>query len=116
MRGAGLDSASRHYALLMVPNRFCGLIAERADCHEDKTLKAIKSNAGGLARISGERIWSELRRILEGKFAGDIMKVMLSIGIGPHIGKLDFLKSCLIPYLFKFCTPLIKQEPHFFFK
>jgi tRNA nucleotidyltransferase (CCA-adding enzyme) len=73
----------------MVSNRFYGRIAERTDCHEDSTLKAIKFSAHGLGKISGERIWSELRRILEGNFAGDLMKTMLSLGIGPHIGKLD---------------------------
>ena len=72
-----------------VPNRFCGRIAQQADCHGEKTLEAIKSNADGLLRISGERIWSELRKILEGNFAGDLMKVMLFLGIGPYIGKLD---------------------------
>jgi len=66
--------------------RFCGRIAQQADCHEEKTLEAIKSNADGLLRISGERIWSELRKILEGNFAGDLMKVMLSLSIGPYIG------------------------------
>lgn len=70
-------------------NRFYGRIAEQADRHEEGILEAIKHNAGGLLRVSGERIWSELRKILEGKFAGDLMKVMLSLGIGPHIGKLD---------------------------
>jgi tRNA nucleotidyltransferase (CCA-adding enzyme) len=73
----------------MVPNRFYGRIAERANCHEEKTLEAIKCNAEGLLRISGERIWSELRKILEGNSAGDLMKVMLSLGVGPCIGKLD---------------------------
>jgi len=72
-----------------VPNRFYGRIAQQAECHEEKTLEAIKANADGLLRISGERIWSELRKILEGNFAGDLMKVMLSLGIVPYIGKLD---------------------------
>jgi tRNA nucleotidyltransferase (CCA-adding enzyme) len=76
---------------LMVPNRFCGRIAEQTDCHEDRILKAIRLNAGGLGMISGERIWSELRRILEGNFAGNLVKTMLSLGIGPHIGKLNML-------------------------
>lgn len=75
--------------LVMVPNRFCGRIAEQTDRHDEKTLEAIKSNADGLLRISGERIWSELRKILEGNFARDLMKVMLSLGVGPNIGELD---------------------------
>lgn len=69
--------------------RFYGRIAQQAECHEEKTLEAIKSNADGLLRISGERVWSELRKILEGNFAGDLMKIMLSLGIGHYIGKLD---------------------------
>ncbi|XP_021936228.1 CCA tRNA nucleotidyltransferase 1, mitochondrial isoform X2 [Zootermopsis nevadensis] len=66
--------------------RFYGRIAEHADCHDDRTLKAIRLNADGLGRISGERIWSELRRILEGNLAGDLVKTMLSLGLGPPIG------------------------------
>ncbi|PNF36518.1 CCA tRNA nucleotidyltransferase 1, mitochondrial [Cryptotermes secundus] len=66
--------------------RFYGRIAEQADRHEEGIFEAIERNAGGLLRVSGERIWSELRKILEGKFAGDLMKSMLSLGIGPHIG------------------------------
>ncbi|XP_069681906.1 CCA tRNA nucleotidyltransferase 1, mitochondrial isoform X2 [Periplaneta americana] len=66
--------------------RFYGRIAEHANCHEERTLQAIKENVDGLSGISGERIWSELERILRGNFAGDIMKIMLSLGIGPHIG------------------------------
>lgn len=70
-------------------DRFYGRIAEQADRHEEGILEAIKRNAGGLLMVSGERIWSELRKILEGKFAGDLMKTMLFLGMGPHIGKLD---------------------------
>jgi tRNA nucleotidyltransferase (CCA-adding enzyme) len=74
---------------VVVPNRFYGRIAQQANCHQEETLEAIRSNAEGLLRISGERIWSELRKIMEGNFAGDLMKVMLSLGIGNYIGKLD---------------------------
>jgi tRNA nucleotidyltransferase (CCA-adding enzyme) len=83
------DAATRiqeDYLRILRYFRFCGRIAQQADCHEEKTLEAIKSNAEGLLRISGERIWSELRKILEGNFAGDLMKVMLSLSIGPYIG------------------------------
>ncbi|PSN35875.1 hypothetical protein C0J52_14861 [Blattella germanica] len=66
--------------------RFFGRISERPDGHEQETLQAIKDNVKGLERISGERIWSELRKILEGRFAGELLKTMLSLGIGPYIG------------------------------
>jgi tRNA nucleotidyltransferase (CCA-adding enzyme) len=41
------------------------------DKHEPETLKIISKNVDGLERISGERIWVELKKILMGKFAGD---------------------------------------------
>ncbi|XP_047114688.1 CCA tRNA nucleotidyltransferase 1, mitochondrial [Schistocerca piceifrons] len=66
--------------------RFYGRIAEHPDKHEEKTLEAIRINAEGLARISGERIWSELHKILEGNYGGDLMLKILSLGIGPYIG------------------------------
>ncbi|XP_049827625.1 CCA tRNA nucleotidyltransferase 1, mitochondrial [Schistocerca gregaria] len=66
--------------------RFYGRIAEHPDKHEEKTLETIRNNAEGLARISGERIWSELHKILEGNYGGDLMLKILSLGIGPYIG------------------------------
>ncbi|XP_044512761.1 CCA tRNA nucleotidyltransferase 1, mitochondrial isoform X2 [Gracilinanus agilis] len=46
--------------------RFYGRIADRPGTHDSKTLEAIKENAKGLAGISGERIWVELKKILVG--------------------------------------------------
>lgn len=66
--------------------RFYGRISSEPNVHEESTLKAIKENAHGLGRISGERIWMELKKILEGNFAGDIMEQIISLGIGPYIG------------------------------
>lgn len=66
--------------------RFYGRIALEPNKHEEGTLKAIRDNVNGLKNISGERIWVELKKILEGNFAGDLMLTMLDVGIGPHIG------------------------------
>ncbi|KAK7865026.1 hypothetical protein R5R35_000045 [Gryllus longicercus] len=66
--------------------RFYGRIAKDPNSHDAKTLEAIKNNAEGLQRISGERIWSELRKILEGNFAESLLKIMLELHIGPFIG------------------------------
>ncbi|XP_044728577.1 CCA tRNA nucleotidyltransferase 1, mitochondrial [Chrysoperla carnea] len=66
--------------------RFYGRIASRPDNHEDSTLHTISENINGLERISGERIWSELKKILEGNFAGELMKTMLHVGIARYIG------------------------------
>lgn len=50
---------------------------------------AIKENASGLEKISGERIWMELKKILEGNYAGDIMIKILELGLSPYIGLSD---------------------------
>lgn len=67
--------------------RFYGRIALEANNHDQSTLEAIRSNAAGLKGISGERIWMELKKILEGNYAGELMIIMLENCIGPYIGK-----------------------------
>ncbi|XP_018322908.1 CCA tRNA nucleotidyltransferase 1, mitochondrial [Agrilus planipennis] len=66
--------------------RFFGRISERPDTHEEVTLEAIRKNASGLGQVSGERIWVELKQILEGNFAGELALTILDCGIGPYIG------------------------------
>ncbi|KAG6455496.1 hypothetical protein O3G_MSEX009225 [Manduca sexta] len=74
------------YLRIMRYFRFYGKIAENPDNHDEKTLEVIKENAPGLQNISGERIWVELKKMLQGKFAGHLLKTMISIGIGQYIG------------------------------
>ncbi|CAH1971642.1 unnamed protein product [Acanthoscelides obtectus] len=69
--------------------RFYGRIAIEPNNHEAETLKAIKENASGLENISGERIWMEMKKILEGKFAGELMLAIVKCGIAPYIGLPD---------------------------
>jgi len=81
--------------------RFYGRIAEEASAHEDDTIEAIKQNVEGMQRISGERIWTEWRKILSGRFAGELTAKMVEVGLGPYIGlptnpNLEELKSVWI--------------------
>jgi tRNA nucleotidyltransferase (CCA-adding enzyme) len=66
--------------------RFYGRIAKDTNCYDQETLDAIKENVSGLSRISGERIWSELKKILEGNYAGDLIQTMLKVGVAEFIG------------------------------
>uniref|UniRef100_A0A1B6DJ94 Poly A polymerase head domain-containing protein n=1 Tax=Clastoptera arizonana TaxID=38151 RepID=A0A1B6DJ94_9HEMI len=66
--------------------RFYGRIAENNENHEEATLKAIRENTGGLSKVSGERIWLELSKILLGNFSSELVVLMLELGVGPHIG------------------------------
>ncbi|KAG7201079.1 hypothetical protein KM043_017622 [Ampulex compressa] len=66
--------------------RFYGRIAEEPNNHNEGTIKAIKSNVAGLEKIPGERIWSEWRQILTGRYPCDITLKMIDCGLAPFIG------------------------------
>ncbi|CAD6229916.1 GSCOCG00006640001-RA-CDS [Cotesia congregata] len=66
--------------------RFYGRIAENPSNHDEATIKAIVENVEGLERISGERIWMEWSKILEGNFAVELMLKMLQCNIAQYIG------------------------------
>lgn len=74
------------YLRIMRYFRFYGRIATTCNNHDEYTLNIIKNNAEGLQNVSGERIWMELKKILQGNFAGDLLKTMLSVNIGQYIG------------------------------
>lgn len=66
--------------------RFYGRIAEISNNHDEETLTAIKTNINGLQKISGERIWMEVKKIMQGNFAKDLMLEMLNCGVGCYMG------------------------------
>lgn len=67
--------------------RFYGRIATSPDKHDPETLKIISSNVEGLQKVSGERIWVELKKILEGNFAGELVTTLIECGISKYIGR-----------------------------
>lgn len=80
--------------------RFYGRIAVEPDSHEPETLTAIRENVGGLARISGERLWTELKKILVGNFNKELVCRIVDVGAAPFLGLPespdlhDFCKVC----------------------
>lgn len=82
------------YLRIMRYFRFYGRITEKPDNHEDSTLNVIRNNAEGLQQVSGERIWMELKKTLQGNFAGSLLKIMLHTRVGMYIGK--YLKVKLL--------------------
>lgn len=66
--------------------RFYGRIAERIDNHDEETLRIIAKNASGLAKISGERIWQEWKKILAGKFGCDLTVKMINSDLSASMG------------------------------
>jgi|TARA_X000000950_G_scaffold239253_1_gene291709 tRNA nucleotidyltransferase (CCA-adding enzyme) len=53
---------------------------------DNSTLGAIKDNVGGLSKISPERIWSEVKKLLTGRNAEESLKVMGKTGVANSIG------------------------------
>ncbi|XP_055328728.1 CCA tRNA nucleotidyltransferase 1, mitochondrial-like [Paramacrobiotus metropolitanus] len=66
--------------------RFYGRICPDADNHDSDTLEAIRENADGLQRISGERIWMELRKILTGRHGNHLVSRMVDLGLTRYMG------------------------------
>ncbi|XP_053986198.1 CCA tRNA nucleotidyltransferase 1, mitochondrial [Hylaeus volcanicus] len=65
--------------------RFYGRIAEQPDAHDEATIVAIKNNINGLQNISGERIWSEWKKILSGNYIKELTLKMLECGIARYV-------------------------------
>ncbi|XP_075039859.1 CCA tRNA nucleotidyltransferase 1, mitochondrial [Mixophyes fleayi] len=66
--------------------RFYGKVTEKAGDHTPSTLDAIRENAPGLSGISGERIWVELKKILEGNHVNHLIQIIYKLGVAPHMG------------------------------
>ena len=66
--------------------RFCARISPDPNVHEPDTEEALRENMEGLSRISGERIWIELKQILSTRHAGPLLETMLRLGVAPYIG------------------------------
>ncbi|XP_048346764.1 CCA tRNA nucleotidyltransferase 1, mitochondrial [Sphaerodactylus townsendi] len=66
--------------------RFYGRIAEQPGDHDSQTLGAIKENAKGLAGISGERIWMELKKIVTGNHVNHLVRLMYDLEVAGYLG------------------------------
>lgn len=63
------------------------------DSFDAKTIEAICANIDGLQKISGERIWSELKKILQGNFRFDIFAKLIECGAARYIGMRSSLQK-----------------------
>ncbi|XP_063767078.1 CCA tRNA nucleotidyltransferase 1, mitochondrial isoform X2 [Eleginops maclovinus] len=66
--------------------RFYGRVAREPDSHEPGALVAIRENGRGLAAISGERIWVELKKMVVGNHADHLLELMYSLDLAQYIG------------------------------
>eukprot|EP00128_Syssomonas_multiformis_P000838 Colp12_sorted_trinity150504_noHs@5384 len=64
--------------------RFHGRICEDSK-HDVNTLQSIQLNAPGLLKISGERIWQEMRKLLAGKNVPHLVRTMYDYDVAKNI-------------------------------
>lgn len=62
-------------------------MALEPDHHEPETLVAIRENSRGLAAISGERIWVELKKMVVGNHAAHLLELIYNLGLAQYIGE-----------------------------
>ncbi|KAJ8361127.1 hypothetical protein SKAU_G00176520 [Synaphobranchus kaupii] len=84
--GSAEQRIQEDYLRILRYFRFYGRVAVRAGEHEPGTLQAIRENAQGMAAISGERIWVELKKMLVGKHAAHLIEVMYELGVAQYMG------------------------------
>lgn len=84
--GAPEQRIREDYLRILRYFRFYGRTADAADAHDERTLRAIAENIAGLEKMSGERIWGEVRKILQGRFAERLVAKLLDCGAAPFMG------------------------------
>ncbi|XP_062853606.1 CCA tRNA nucleotidyltransferase 1, mitochondrial isoform X2 [Trichomycterus rosablanca] len=66
--------------------RFYGRVASEPGQHDPETLESIQKNGRGLAAISGERIWVELKKTLVGNHAAHLLELIYKLDLAQYIG------------------------------
>lgn len=71
--------------------RFYGRVASEPGEHDPETLEAIRDNARGLASISGERIWVELKKMMTGNHAAHLVELIYELELAQYMGEVGEL-------------------------
>lgn len=62
-------------------------MALEPDDHELETLEAIRKHGRGLASISGERIWMEVKKMMVGSHAAHLLELIYTLDLTQYIGE-----------------------------
>ncbi|XP_053301828.1 CCA tRNA nucleotidyltransferase 1, mitochondrial [Pleuronectes platessa] len=84
--GSSEQRIQEDYLRILRYFRFYGRVALEPDDHDPETLTAIKENGRGLAAISGERIWVELKKMVVGNHAAHLLELMYKLELAQYIG------------------------------
>ncbi|CAB1427140.1 unnamed protein product [Pleuronectes platessa] len=83
--GSAEQRIQEDYLRILRYFRFYGRVALEPDDHDPETLTAIKENGRGLAAISGERIWVELKKMVVGNHAAHLLELMYKLELAQYI-------------------------------
>ncbi|KAM4588503.1 CCA tRNA nucleotidyltransferase 1, mitochondrial [Odontesthes bonariensis] len=84
--GSAEQRIQEDYLRILRYFRFYGRVALRPDDQEPETLAAIRGNGRGLAAISGERIWVELKKMVVGNHAAHLLELIYNLDLAQYIG------------------------------
>lgn len=87
--GNPVDRIREDYLRILRWFRFQGRFGN-IDNIDDNTLIAINENAQGLKRISRERVWSEIKRIVQHTTGPMLIAEMFAMNLHRHIGMTDY--------------------------
>lgn len=90
-----MDVPAQVTALGLLSCRFYGRIVDTPGAHDPETLEAIAENAKGLAGVSGERIWVELKKVLVGNHVNHLIHLIYDLDVAPYIGEAGPACLCL---------------------
>lgn len=79
---------------LHIVHRFYGRVALEPDEHEPETLEAIRKHGRGLASISGERIWMEVKKMMVGNHAAHLLELIYTLDLAQYIGEQE--ETCFL--------------------
>ncbi|MED6272713.1 CCA tRNA nucleotidyltransferase 1, mitochondrial, partial [Characodon lateralis] len=85
--GSAEQRIKEDYLRILRYFRFYGRVALKPEEHEPETLAAIRENGRGLAAISGERIWVELRKMVVGNHAAHLLELVYNLDLAQYIGE-----------------------------
>ncbi|XP_028854727.1 CCA tRNA nucleotidyltransferase 1, mitochondrial isoform X2 [Denticeps clupeoides] len=84
--GSASSRIQEDYLRILRYFRFYGRVAAQPGEHDPETLEAIRASAHGLAAISGERIWVELKKMLVGNHAAHLLELVYQLELAQFMG------------------------------
>ncbi|XP_075904024.1 CCA tRNA nucleotidyltransferase 1, mitochondrial [Nelusetta ayraudi] len=84
--GSAEQRIQEDYLRILRYFRFYGRVALEPGDHEPETLEAIRKHGRGLASISGERIWVEVKKMMVGNHAAHLLELIYKLDLAQYIG------------------------------